>query len=235
MTDRPTFWFPVKRHGWGWGLPVRWQGRLVPVAYTTLLASAGEPALSVCTARRAPQSRTPSLRGSSHGGKLAYGSWCPEPESNRHGLSAEGFSYQRRLSPLRFADRIRGLDFLFAISPERARWGSRRLRREPSSLYTFPDNCAFAQRTGLSSGLPPPRRAEVSPSLTPFTPGVSDPGAQTRSSPLCLPVSPSGQAPAPYPVRPTERHRLAQRRHCVRTVASWRASSRVSCASSASV
>jgi hypothetical protein len=20
------FWFPAKRYGWGWGLPVKWQG-----------------------------------------------------------------------------------------------------------------------------------------------------------------------------------------------------------------
>jgi hypothetical protein len=31
-----TFWFPVKRYGWGWGLPVRWQGWLVLVAYLAL-------------------------------------------------------------------------------------------------------------------------------------------------------------------------------------------------------
>ncbi len=29
MSDRPAFWFPVKRYGWGWGLPVRWQGWVV--------------------------------------------------------------------------------------------------------------------------------------------------------------------------------------------------------------
>lgn len=32
----PSFWFPVKRHGWGWGLPVRWQGWAVLVAYLAL-------------------------------------------------------------------------------------------------------------------------------------------------------------------------------------------------------
>jgi hypothetical protein len=36
MSDRP-FWFPVKRYGWGWGLPVRWQGWVVLVAYLALL------------------------------------------------------------------------------------------------------------------------------------------------------------------------------------------------------
>lgn len=37
MSDRPTFWFAAKRYGWGWGLPVRWQGWLVLGAYFTLL------------------------------------------------------------------------------------------------------------------------------------------------------------------------------------------------------
>ncbi len=31
--EKPTFWFPAKRYGWGWGLPVRWQGWLVLVLY----------------------------------------------------------------------------------------------------------------------------------------------------------------------------------------------------------
>jgi hypothetical protein len=37
MTDRSTFWFGVKRYGYGWGLPVRWQGWAVLVAYLALL------------------------------------------------------------------------------------------------------------------------------------------------------------------------------------------------------
>ena len=37
MSDRPSFWFPVKRYGWGWGLPVRWQGWVVFAAYLVLL------------------------------------------------------------------------------------------------------------------------------------------------------------------------------------------------------
>jgi drug/metabolite transporter (DMT)-like permease len=37
MNDRPSYWFPVKRYGWGWGLPVRWQGWVVFVAYAALL------------------------------------------------------------------------------------------------------------------------------------------------------------------------------------------------------
>ena len=37
MNAKPGFWFPVKRYGWGWGLPVRWQGWAVFVLYATLL------------------------------------------------------------------------------------------------------------------------------------------------------------------------------------------------------
>jgi hypothetical protein len=40
MSDRRAFWFPVKRYGWGWGLPVRWQGWVVFVSYLALLYSA---------------------------------------------------------------------------------------------------------------------------------------------------------------------------------------------------
>ena len=35
--QRPTFWFPVKTYGWGWGMPVCWQGWVVLVAYLALL------------------------------------------------------------------------------------------------------------------------------------------------------------------------------------------------------
>jgi hypothetical protein len=36
MNDRPDFWFPTKRYGWGWGLPVRWQGWVVFAVYAVL-------------------------------------------------------------------------------------------------------------------------------------------------------------------------------------------------------
>ena len=39
MSDRPTFWFPAKRYGWGWGLPVRWQGWAVLGAYLALVCA----------------------------------------------------------------------------------------------------------------------------------------------------------------------------------------------------
>ena len=37
MNDKTTFWFPVKRFGWGWGLPVRWQGWAVVAIYFALM------------------------------------------------------------------------------------------------------------------------------------------------------------------------------------------------------
>jgi drug/metabolite transporter (DMT)-like permease len=37
MHPKPMFWFPVKRYGWGWGLPVCWQGWLVFVSYMILI------------------------------------------------------------------------------------------------------------------------------------------------------------------------------------------------------
>ncbi|KQV43042.1 MULTISPECIES: hypothetical protein [unclassified Duganella] len=39
MGEVKQYWFPAKRYGWGWGVPVTWQGWLVLVAY--LLAMVG--------------------------------------------------------------------------------------------------------------------------------------------------------------------------------------------------
>jgi hypothetical protein len=37
MTDqRPKYWFAVKTHGWGWGMPVCWQGWTVLWGYFAL-------------------------------------------------------------------------------------------------------------------------------------------------------------------------------------------------------
>lgn len=36
--DKQRFWFPAKSYGWGWGLPSRWQGWLVLVAYLAAVA-----------------------------------------------------------------------------------------------------------------------------------------------------------------------------------------------------
>ena len=35
--DNPKYWFPVKRYGWGWGLPSAWQGWAVLIVYLTLV------------------------------------------------------------------------------------------------------------------------------------------------------------------------------------------------------
>ena len=38
MPSEPTkFWFPAKTFGWGWGVPVVWQGWVVLGAYGLLL------------------------------------------------------------------------------------------------------------------------------------------------------------------------------------------------------
>jgi hypothetical protein len=40
VDTKPTaFWFPAKRYGWGWGLPVRWQGWVVFGTYLTLICA----------------------------------------------------------------------------------------------------------------------------------------------------------------------------------------------------
>ena len=38
MSDRPPYWFPAKRYGWGWGLPTAWQGWVVLLAFVALVA-----------------------------------------------------------------------------------------------------------------------------------------------------------------------------------------------------
>jgi len=35
------FWFPAKRYGWGWGLPVKWQGWVVFAAWFGSIYAAG--------------------------------------------------------------------------------------------------------------------------------------------------------------------------------------------------
>ena len=39
MADKsPSYWFPAKTYGWGWGLPITWQGWLVFLAALALFA-----------------------------------------------------------------------------------------------------------------------------------------------------------------------------------------------------
>ncbi len=37
MQPERQYWFPAKRHGWGWGLPTMWQGWLVLVIFFLLV------------------------------------------------------------------------------------------------------------------------------------------------------------------------------------------------------
>jgi hypothetical protein len=37
--QRPSYWFPAKRRGWGWGPPNSWQGWVVLAAFFALLAA----------------------------------------------------------------------------------------------------------------------------------------------------------------------------------------------------
>ena len=33
----PNYWFPAKTYGWGWGLPIKWQGWVVIAVFLLLL------------------------------------------------------------------------------------------------------------------------------------------------------------------------------------------------------
>jgi hypothetical protein len=35
------YWFPAKRFGWGWGLPITWQGWAVLFVFVSLVAAGG--------------------------------------------------------------------------------------------------------------------------------------------------------------------------------------------------
>ena len=39
MTASRKIWFPAKRYGWGWGLPVAWQGWVVLAVFAALVAA----------------------------------------------------------------------------------------------------------------------------------------------------------------------------------------------------
>ena len=39
MQENKAYWFPAKRHGWGWGLPTVWQGWVVVAAFGLLLVA----------------------------------------------------------------------------------------------------------------------------------------------------------------------------------------------------
>lgn len=39
MLNQPSYWFPAKRYGWGWGLPQRWQGWVVLALFLVLVCT----------------------------------------------------------------------------------------------------------------------------------------------------------------------------------------------------
>jgi hypothetical protein len=48
--DKPRYWFRAKRYGWGWGLPLTWEGWVVLVVWLSAF-------LSVVRSLRGPQHR----------------------------------------------------------------------------------------------------------------------------------------------------------------------------------
>lgn len=38
MPADTKYWFPAKRYGWGWGLPISWQGWMALVVFVVLVA-----------------------------------------------------------------------------------------------------------------------------------------------------------------------------------------------------
>ena len=49
--DAPRYWFRAKRYGWGWGLPLTWEGWAVYAVWFGVF-------LSVFSSLRGPQHRT---------------------------------------------------------------------------------------------------------------------------------------------------------------------------------
>ncbi len=39
MAEPGQYWFPAKRYGWGWGLPIAWQGWVVFAIFLALLVA----------------------------------------------------------------------------------------------------------------------------------------------------------------------------------------------------
>ena len=122
---------------------------------------------------------------------------------------AEGFSYSLQLSLLSLATHLESGLYLCHFSV-RVRHGKLGRGRQVSTLSPGSDPVQLAELVGvtvrasskrgsrgLSSGLQAPRCGGTgSPNLTPFTPAVSEPGAQITSSPLRLPISPPGHPSA---------------------------------------
>jgi hypothetical protein len=41
MKPNAAYWFPAKRYGWGWGLPLTWQGWVVLAVFFALVLTGG--------------------------------------------------------------------------------------------------------------------------------------------------------------------------------------------------
>ncbi len=39
MNERPRYWFPAKRYGWGWGLPQTWEGWVALAVFFALVVA----------------------------------------------------------------------------------------------------------------------------------------------------------------------------------------------------
>ncbi len=39
-SDKKTYWFPAKKYGFGWGLPITWQGWVVFALYLLIILGA---------------------------------------------------------------------------------------------------------------------------------------------------------------------------------------------------
>jgi hypothetical protein len=37
--DKPRYWFPAKRYGWGWGPPSTWEGWVVMIVWLVIILS----------------------------------------------------------------------------------------------------------------------------------------------------------------------------------------------------
>lgn len=144
-------------------------------------------------------------------------SWCPGPGSNRHGVASEGFSYSLQLSLLDLAIhlesglslcrvRIASCDVRLGRGRQvstlsaRSRW-SRRERMTLRSSHPITDTpCGLARdcsHYARGSFLHPAGEA-VSPNLTPFTPAVSEPGAQCFQVPCVYQFRHPGNGGAPF-------------------------------------